>query len=344
MLMKQKIASFLTILLFIAQFVQTPPAQAAVGMPPITAPTALLLDNSTNQILYSKTPNLKRPPASTTKLLTAIVALRLKNPDTIVQIPQYATTMTPSKVYLHTGEKYHLRDLLYATLINSGNDAAASVAITTGGSIPAFAQEMNKTARSLGAQNSNFVNPTGLPDDRQYSTVYDMALIMREAQRYPLIMQALKTKTTIIHSVPGRPIPLKNHNKMLWRDNREVLGKTGWTQTARHCFVGEISAVGKKVFVAVLGSKKIWKDLKALIDFQFGASFTKTKREVKLVARQNKKKIQQALKKAGYYHGKINGVLGHKTRKAIRNFQKANKIPPNGKVGASTWALLKKYL
>lgn len=341
----KKFTSLFILLVFTGQFFKVPALQAVpVVAPPITAPTALLLDNSTNQILYSKTPNLKRPPASTTKLLTAIVALRLKNPDDIVKIPQFATTMTPSKVYLHTGEKYRLRDLIYATLINSANDAAVSVAMTTGGSVANFSKEMNKTAKALGCENSNFVNPSGLPDARQYSTVYDMALIMREAQRYPLIMQALRTKTTVIQSTSGRNISLKNHNKMLWRESRQVLGKTGWTQTARHCFVGEISAFGKKVFVAMLGSKKIWKDLKALIDFQFGASFSKTRREVKLVARQNNHKIQLALLKAGYYHGKITGVLGPKTRRAIRKFQKSNKLPVNGKVNAKTWALLKSYL
>lgn len=323
----------------------TVPASFAesIFVPPITAPTALLLDNTTNQIVFAKTPNLRRAPASTTKLLTAIVALNLKDSNQTVTIPKYAEAMPPSKIHVHRGEHYRLGDLIQAMLVNSANDAAAAIAIITAGSFQNFAAQMNATARALGAEHSNFVNPSGLPDSRQYSTVYDMALIMREAQRYPLIVRALKTKTGMIRTSRGRKIYLKNHNKMLWRDRREVLGKTGWTQAARHCFVGEIRASGRSVVVAMLGSQRLWRDLKTLVDFQFKRFGFSVPSDQK-VKEGNMRQIQTALRRAGYYNGPVNGRVTRTTVVSIRKFQRKNGIRATGHVGPQTWSVLKHYL
>ena len=340
--MKHKFFSLTLALAFTLQLLQLPPVAEAAFIP-ITAPTALLLDNTTNQILYAKTPHLRRPPASTTKLLTAIVALKLKVPDTVVTIPSAATSMPPSKIYLKTGERYRLRDLLHALLMNSANDVAAAIAISTAGSTAEFAREMNATAYQLGCRDSHFVNPSGLPDRRQYSTAYDMALIMREVQKYPILVQALKTRTATIRSAAGRRVPLKNHNKMLWRDPREVLGKTGWTRSARHCFVGQITVDGKRVFVAMLGSHRLWRDLQTLVNYQFGLPWIK-KQVSKIAARAHHKEIQLALKRSGDYRGKIDGQLGVFSKRAIRRFQKRHGLGVDGVAGPQTWNVLKRYL
>lgn len=341
--MMKKFSIFLLVCSFITQTLQQPSVAEAAWLP-ISAPSALLLDNSTNRMLYAKTPHLRRPPASTTKLLTAIVALRLKNPDYVVKVHQAATKMPPSKLYIKTGERYYLRDLIDALLMNSANDVASAIAISTAGSTAAFAREMNATARSLGCQDSQFVNPSGLPDKRQYSTVYDMALIMREAQRYPVIVEALKTRTSTIRSLGGRRLSLRNHNKMLWRDPREVLGKTGWTRSARHCFVGQISVNGKKVFVAMLGSHRLWRDLQALVNSQFGSPWIAKRTAAKKAASEKNKQLQTALRSAGYYKGSVDGQVGPATRKAIRSFQKRHGLRADGMAGPRTWKVLKRYL
>ncbi len=340
--MNKKLFSSFIIIAMAVQGLFIPSASAAWA-PSISAPSALLLD-SNNQIVFSKTPHLRRAPASTTKLLTAIVALNLMDADSTVIVPKYAESMEPSKIYLRAGERYKLRDMIAAILVNSANDAAAAIAISAGGSISGFAKEMNRVARELGCKDSNFVNPNGLPDARQYSTVYDMALIMREAQRYPVIQQVLKVRTGTIRSYAGRRIGLRNHNKMLWRDSREVLGKTGWTRSARHCFVGQISVGGKRVFVAMLGSHRLWKDLKMLVDYQFGAVIIRKYKNNRLSARENNKKIQLALKRAGFYSGSVDGLMGTATKKAVRKYQKKHGLPQTGSVGPQTWKLLKRNL
>ena len=131
---------------------------------------------------------------------------------------------------------------------------------------------------------------------------------------------------------------------MLWRDKREVVGKTGWTRVAQHCFVGQIGLYGDhKVFVAMLGSHRLWKDLKMLVDYEFGVSFVKSRTPKKIVGIPGKTfQIQKALKKAGFYKGPLNGRMTRSTKRAIRAFQKRNHLPADGIAGAKTWNLLKK--
>jgi len=262
---------------------------AAVGLP-ITASSAVLIDQSSNRILFSKTPNLRRPPASTTKLLTSLVVIRAMDLNKIVTIPASVEKVQPSKIHLRRGERYRVRELLRALLINSANDAAEALALATAGSRPAFAALMNRRARAIGCRGSHFVNPSGLPAKAQYSTASDMALIMREVQKYPFLVQTLATRTLTIKSTRGRKIYLRNHNKMLFRGYREVVGKTGWTRAARYCFVGQINAMNRKVFVAMLGSHRLWKDLMTLVSYQFGTFFSRSRPDRKITGRKEKKR------------------------------------------------------
>ncbi len=341
----KKTAAFLLILGQIFVGVPIPSAQAAIFLP-ITAPSAILMDYSTNQILYSKTPNLKRAPASTTKILTSLVVMDTLSLDQVVTIPDFVNSIEPSKAHLQPGERYRVQDLLRATLISSANDAAETLAYHAGnGSRQIFANKMNAKVRALGGQNSHFVRASGLPAVDQYSTAYDMALVMREAQRNPFIVETMKIKTMMIRSMDGRPICLKNHNKMLWRSGRSVLGKTGWTQSARHCFVGIIHVAGRDVFVSMMGSRKIWKDLTRMRDFLRGGSAASKIASKK--SRPNGKavaiKAQKALKELGFYSGPFHGIMDSKSRKAIRKFQKSKKIRATGRLGPKTLQALQPY-
>ena len=147
----------------------------------------------------------------------------------------------------------------------------------------------------------------------------------------------------VISSVGGRRVSLRNHNKMLWLDRREVLGKTGWTRSAQHCFVGEINLYSKKVFIAMMGSHRLWRDLKTLIDYQFGMMLAPIHQNKKLWSRERRKRIQLTLKRQGYYNGPIDGQFGPSTIRAVKKYQAAHKLPSTGFVGPQTLHKLKPF-
>ena len=325
--------------------ITAPPSALAQPFLRISAPSALLLDPVTNRVIYSKTPYLRRQPASTTKVLTAIVAYEHFDLDKIVTIQRFAQHVEPSKMQVFAGERFYSRDLIRATLIKSANDAAEVLAVAVAGSMPKFAAMMNKKAREIGCRGSHFVRSSGLPASNQYSTAYDLAIIMRYMQRYPFLVETMKVRTMNIHSLAGRRIYLRNHNKMLWRDPRPVIGKTGWTRAARHCFVGRIGVRNRSVLVALMGSHALWRDLKTLVDFEFGTSFFKPKRTIKSAASVEKRRLlQTALKRAGFYRGRVDGVVGTATLRALKRFQKAKRLPADGIAGRQTWQKLQAYL
>lgn len=318
------------------------PEVQAAGLP-ITAPSALLVDGSTGKIIYAKNPHARRPPASTTKIMTALVVLEKSSLDEVVRIPKWVNSIEPSKVYLRPGEHYRIRDLVHATLISSANDAAEVLAVTTAGSQARFAEWMNERARRIGCRNTHFVNASGLPAKGQYSTSFDLALVMKEARRNPFIVESLGTKYLTIQSQAGRRIFLKNHNRLLWRTQKAVIGKTGWTRSGRHCFVGRINGLGREVLVSMLGSHRLWVDLKILLDYQFGVSLYKIKMNKKNWSPSQTSALQAALTRAGCQPGRVDGKFGPKTVQAIELFQKRHKLPPTGFVDLATCKKLIPY-
>jgi serine-type D-Ala-D-Ala carboxypeptidase (penicillin-binding protein 5/6) len=343
--MKKKIFNLsVTCLVLIASF--PPPSLAEAGSLTLLAPSAVLLDGRSQQIIYARAPHTKRAPASTTKLLTVMVALDHLALDKIVQIPAGVQYIQPSKIGLSTGERFYVSDLVKAALIKSANDAAEALAILTAGSRPAFAQLMNRKARSIGANNSYYVNPSGLPDSRQYSTAYDLARIIMAASKYPFIVSALKTRSAVIYSRGGRRVFLNNCNKMLWRTDG-VIGKTGWTRTARHCFAGRIQSNGEVIFVGLMGSQKrqyLWSDLLRVAAVPSGKIPKPVILAPKMPTRNETLKIQKALQRAGYFKGNPTGFYGKRTQAAARNFQRSKGLSATGWVGSDTWKKLKAYL
>lgn len=232
-----------------------------------TAESIILINPWTKKILYSKDLHRRLPPASTVKIMTALVVLKNSHLKKKVIISKVASSMEPSKVHIKEGELYLTEDLLKALLLNSGNDASVALAESVAGSEENFVKMMNKMARRVGAANTNFKNSSGLPAEGQYSTAYDISLIVREAMRDRNFVDIIKMKRSEIKELrSGRKIQLKNHNKSLWKDTPYLLlGKTGYTKKARHCFAGYIEYNRwQKVIVVMLKGRYLWQDLELL--------------------------------------------------------------------------------
>ena len=232
----------------------------------VTAQSAILVDLNKNKILYSKDIHTKRAPASTIKILAALVALEKIGTNTDVKISKTAVSVEPTKIWLAQGAKYNSLDLINAILISSANDASIALAEAVSGSEPEFAKIMTKKARQLGAKNSNFKNASGLPKKNQYSTAYDLYRIVKAAFKNSVIYQTMKKKKEKIKGTLGKEITLTNHNKMLFRKAYPlVLVKTGYTKSARHCFAGVVYFGKRKYAIVILKSRKPWTDIENLL-------------------------------------------------------------------------------
>ncbi|MFH2144987.1 MAG: serine hydrolase [Candidatus Omnitrophota bacterium] len=229
----------------------------------VTAKAALVIDAKTKKVIYKKNPDLRLPAASTVKILAALIVFERIQLDAKVRISERAAGITPTKVNLTQGAYYKAEDLLKAFLMNSANDAGVALAEAVAGTEFKFAQLMNIRARELSAKNSFFLNATGLPETnkKQYSTPHDLAMFMGEFLKHKKLIEIIKTKEGVIVGSDGKEINLRNHNKMLWRNDCGLVGKTGFTRKAKHCFLGFYIKSGRKFIVSMQGSRKIWDDL-----------------------------------------------------------------------------------
>lgn len=231
----------------------------------LTARAALVLDAQGN-ILYERNAGTRLPPASTTKVLTVLVALESAPLDELVKVSRRAAAAEPSKLGLKPGETYTVRELCYAALMKSANDACVALAEHVAGSEPRFAVLMNRKARLLGARDSHFANSNGLPLKNHYATAHDLALILQAALQNP-VFSRIATTTAVTLDWPGHHAAhvLRNKNKLLTEYPFPVLGKTGYTLAARHCYVGQAQS-DQPVTVVLMGAKKLWPEAQALLD------------------------------------------------------------------------------
>lgn len=249
------------------------------SQPEVAALSAVLMNPATGEVLFAKEPHLRLPPASTTKVLTALVALERLDPNARVVVSSQAASAPPSRVGLRAGEAALTQDLLYGLMLKSGNDAAETLAEAAGGSVFGFAELMNAKAWQIGARNSHFMNPHGLPNDDHYATAYDLALIFRQAMNHPMFADIVRTRNAAlrIESSQGpygdwRMVPVVNHNRLLGSYEGTLGGKTGFTLKARRCFVGEVDRGGVRLIVAILNSPTpgaLWRDARTLLDYGF---------------------------------------------------------------------------
>ena len=193
--------------------------------------SVILVNSTKGTRLYEKNAGSKILPASTVKVMTALLVMERFPLERYVTVGARATGVQPSKVDLRPGERYKVKDLLYAVLLNSANDASIVLAEAVAGSEEKFVSLMNQRARQLRAKDTKFANSHGLPSGKrgQYTTAYDMYLIFRRALKYSFFRAAIQHKYKMIYSQDGRAIALKSHNKMLfagWEKN--IYGKTGY--------------------------------------------------------------------------------------------------------------------
>jgi len=245
-------------------------ASARAADLPITAKSAIVIDAANGDLLYERDPDRPLPPASTTKIVTAILAIESGRLDDALPVSSFAAETPPSKIHLQPGQQMALRHLLYALLLNSANDAAVVIAEGLAGSQEAFAARMNARARKLGAMGSHFENPHGLTADGHVSTARDLARMFRYGLSLPLFRDVLSTRTLQV-PVEGdagtRLVNLHSHNRLISGWTYPVIGKTGYTLPARRCFVGAASDGDREVIVALLGASDLWGDARKLIQF-----------------------------------------------------------------------------
>ena len=242
----------------------------AQGNPVLSARAAVLIDYETGKILYDKNCEEKLPMASTTKIITAITAIEHGNPDDIVTVSHNAAATEGSSVWLSPGEELTLDNLLYALMLESGNDASVAIAEHIGGSVEKFAVMMNDTCKKAGAVSTNCVTPSGLDDEFHYTTARDLAYITRYAMQSETFRKIVSTyKTTIPWQDKEWDRSLVNHNKMLNLYSGADGVKTGYTKKSGRCLVSSAVRDGWRVIAVTLDAADDWNDHTKMLDYAF---------------------------------------------------------------------------
>ena len=237
-----------------------------------SAKSMITIESNTNRILYSKNEKERLPMASTTKIITAIVAIEnCKNLDKKHKIPENSVGIEGSSIYLRKNEHLSIRELLYGLMLRSGNDSAVAIAIIISGSVENFVKLMNEFCLNLGLKDTHIVTVNGLHDDNHYTTAYDLALITSYALKNKTFSKIVATKSTNIadeNSKSGVRY-LKNKNKLLKLVDGADGVKTGYTRKAGRCFVGSATRNKMKVICVVLDCVPMFEDSAILIEKAF---------------------------------------------------------------------------
>lgn len=238
--------------------------------PEITAKAAVVMDVMTGQVIYSLNGEEKRYPASTTKMMSLIIALESGRLQDVVTASSAAAATDGSSMWLEAGEQQKLIDLLYGMMLVSGNDATVAVAEHISGSVPAFARVMTQKAHEIGAINTNFKNSSGLPDPEHISTAKDLAMIAAYGYHNPAFVKIISTQKRIMPWA-GKPYAreLFNENKMLWSYDGANGVKTGYTEAAGPCLVSGALRGGVQLVAVVMDSDSMWQDSRRLLDHGF---------------------------------------------------------------------------
>ena len=253
----------------------------------ISAEAGIVIAADTNEIIYAKNEGVRLPMASTTKIMTAIVALEKTKPDDVVTVSANAANQEGSSIYLRCGDKIRMEDLLYGLMLNSGNDAAVAVAEYVSGSVDGFSGEMNKLAEKIGAEDSSFKNPNGLDDAEHYTTAYDLAKITSYAMQNEDFKRIVSTRETNAEINNAEVLYFSNHNKLLKMYDGAVGVKTGFTKRSGRCLVSAANRDGITLIAVTLNAPDDWNDHMEMLDYGFSKC---EKREI-ITAGQNVKML-----------------------------------------------------
>lgn len=275
--MKKICKFFLNVIILLTLFLNST-VSAAVKPPNVSADGAVLMDASTGEVIYSKNMTSPYPPASTTKIMTALLTLENCDLEDIITIGAKPPFADGSKIYISEGEQFKVKDLLYALLLASANDAAEALAEHISGSKEEFAKLMNKRASELGATSTNFVNPNGLYNDNHRTSAKDLALIMKELVKHPEYTEISTTSSYKIAPTNkmDKERPLWNGNRLIQKSSEYYYkdcqgGKTGYTIQSEHSYVATAERNGQKLILALIHDKNktYFKDAANLFDYGF---------------------------------------------------------------------------
>lgn len=255
--MRKALAWIFAMVLILGNWVY--PSQALGADLETEAASAILMDAESGEILYEKESHKELPPASVTKLMTLLVAVdavesgRVKLTDKVTA-SENACKLGGSQIYLEPGETFSLEEMLISIAVGSANDACVAVAEHISGTHEAFVAEMNKKAEALGCKNTKFVNAYGLPAEGHYTSAYDLALMGREALKYPLIRKLTSMKE---YDLRDGKFKLWNTNKLLWWYRGADGFKTGWTNEAKYCLASTVERDGLRLICVVMGVPQV---------------------------------------------------------------------------------------
>ena len=257
--------STLFLALLFAMLSLVSPAQALS----LSAQSAVLIDARDGRVLYEKDADTPRPMASTTKIMTAVVALESCDVNEIIEIADEAVGVEGSSIYLQKGERMTLLELLYALLLQSANDAAVAIAVGVGGSVGNFADMMNEKAMSLGLTSTHFENPNGLDADGHVTTAHELALLTAYALKNPIFAEIVATYKRKISGPNGTVRLVVNHNKLLNMYDGCVGVKTGFTKKSGRCLVSAACRESLTLVAVTLSAPDDWRDHTAMLNYGY---------------------------------------------------------------------------
>lgn len=256
--MKQKILFILSFLLIICLINGIEKARAQVN---VSAESAALMNADTGEFLFVKEPNKELPIASLTKIMTAILAIESGDLDALVTFSENAANQPPSKIYVQAGDSLTLRDLLYALLLESGNDAAVAIAEYIAGNVDSFVNLMNQKARTLGMFNTTFTNPSGLSEPApNISTARDLAILMRYAMQNNIFRDIVGTKFYQTTTTLGVPLDFQHKHRLVQQVDYVIGGKTGFTQASGRTLISYAIVNNIPLITVTLNAPDDWQD------------------------------------------------------------------------------------